>query len=216
MRVTSTLGTRLRAARQLAKMTLADLARHFGHTIAAVQQWERDKTLPSPDKVVKFAELTGVDLLWIMTGEKKASESSTQQEEAPAGARPRLVPKIDLLGISVRDLQTGVTSKVTTIAQFPCSTRAFAIEITDNSNAPRFEPGDQVIVDPEVAPVPGDMVLASVGAQQLQFRKFRLQGNVRGATTVLEPLNIDWPTTFASGKSVRLIGVMSEHTKPRR
>lgn len=216
MRVNSTLGTRLRAARQQAKMTLADLARHFGHTLAAVQQWERDKTLPSPEKVVKFAELTGVDLLWIMTGEKKAGDSSAPQEEISASLRPRLVPKIDLSDMSARDLLTVVTSKVTTIAQFPCSTRAFAIEIGDNSNAPRFEPGDQVIVDPEVSPVPGDMVLASIGAQQFLFRKFRLQGSARGATTVLEPLNIDWPTTSASGKSVKLIGVMSEHTKPRR
>lgn len=61
--------------------------------------------------------------------------------------------------------------------------------------------------------VPGDMVLATVGEpRRAMFAKYTLNDCIE-----LVPLNADWPRkrlmTQADGE---LIGVMTEHAKPRR
>ena len=212
-----TLGSRLRTARKAARLTLADVALHFEHSEAAIQQWEGDKTLPSPDKIVRFARLTGADLLWVMTGtrqgESKPPPADSQQTDGTAQA----IPKLSLQDALRGHAKGKCAVKNTTIPQFPCSASAFAIVILDNSNAPRFEPGDQVVIDPHATPLPGDMVLAVVAGEPLPvFRKYRIESGVRSKSTVLEPLNEDWPREVAAQSKIQLLGVMSEHTKPRR
>lgn len=219
MPVSDTLGSRLRAARKQAGLTLSDLARQFGHSIAAVQQWERDRTVPSPDKIIRFAQLTGVDLLWVMTGEKEQKRTEASERDIPpqADGRSRLVPRLTMAQLTAQAQQKTFASNVTTIAHFDCSERAFCVDLDDSSNAPRFEPGDRIIVDPELRPVPGDMVMVLVGSPpRPAFRKYRLETRTRGKVAVLEPLNTDWPTEIETAAKVRILGVMSEHSKPRR
>lgn len=86
------------------------------------------------------------------------------------------------------------------------STNAFAIEIRDQSMSPAFAAGDRVIIDPEIAPVPGDFVVAIVCGEAV-FRKFRKQTQNEFG---LVPLNPDFPTL--SGNEVeKIVGVMVEH-----
>ncbi|WP_289367904.1 S24 family peptidase [Pantoea stewartii] len=41
-----------------------------------------------------------------------------------------------------------------------CSDGTFGLVIEGNSMSPKFNPGDKIIVDPEVYPIPGDFVVA--------------------------------------------------------
>lgn len=89
------------------------------------------------------------------------------------------------------------------------SKNSIAIEIRDLSMFPEFKPGDRVIIDPEISPVPGDYVLALTidkTPTEAYFRKFRMQTQ---EIFCLVPINPDFPQI--EGKSVKIFGVMAEH-----
>jgi HTH-type transcriptional regulator, cell division transcriptional repressor len=217
MSASDTLGSRLRIARKAAQLTLADIARHFEHSEAAIQQWERDKTVPSPEKIIRYTQLTGSDLLWVMTGTGQGENEALKRAAEVSERRSRTIPQVSLQQAASGAAKGKVASNQTTIAHFACSAASFCITIPDNSNAPRFEPGDCVVIDPEVLPIPGDMVLGLVGPDQLPaFRKYRLEAGVPGKIIVLDPLNTDWSRETDPPSKIKLLGVMTEHTKPRR
>jgi transcriptional regulator with XRE-family HTH domain len=60
---TTTLGARIRNARKSAGMTIAHLAEIMSVSVAAVQQWEADKTTPTVDRLLKLTELLGGGIL---------------------------------------------------------------------------------------------------------------------------------------------------------
>ena len=71
---------------------------------------------------------------------------------------------------------------LTTDQKFSAST--FALEIKCDSMLPDFKPGDRIIVDPAVAPQPGDFVVAKNGHDEATFKKYRPRatdaaGNIR-------------------------------------
>jgi SOS-response transcriptional repressor LexA len=102
----------------------------------------------------------------------------------------------------------------------PLSDRTFGLVIEGESMAEDFYPGDIVIVDPEIAPRPGDYVVAKLEKEdQVLFRKYRLRGIDDSGNPVIElaPLNEDYPTTVIDSRSPgRLVGTMVEHRKYRR
>ena len=97
---------------------------------------------------------------------------------------------------------------------FPCSmTGGFALEIFDRRNATDYEIGDIVVLDAEVEPVPGDMVLAAVEKRPV-FAKYL----PRGQHIVLKPLNPDWGDEVIGPGHLegRVVAVMTERTHRRR
>src|SRR5690606_22541990 len=54
------------------------------------------------------------------------------------------------------------------------SERAFALQIKGDSMLPEFKEGDRIIVDCEVAPRPGDFVVAKNSEEEATFKKYRL------------------------------------------
>lgn len=86
---------------------------------------------------------------------------------------------------------------------------AYALEITDGAMSPVFKPGDRVIIDPSIEPVPGDYVLAiskTKNPSEACFRKYRMKTQ---SSFCLVPLNPDFPQI--EGETVNVIGVMVEH-----
>lgn len=89
------------------------------------------------------------------------------------------------------------------------SKSSVAVEIIDLSMFPDFKPGDRVIIDPEISPVPGDFVLAVTldkTPPEAYFRKYRMQTQ---ESFCLVPINPDFPQI--DGANVRIFGVMAEH-----
>jgi len=85
---------------------------------------------------------------------------------------------------------------------------------------PEFHEGDKIVIDPEVAPQPGDLVIAKLdGDDEATFKKYRPRGVDSTGAPVIElvPLNDDWPTlTITADKPGRIMGTMVEHRRYRR
>jgi len=97
---------------------------------------------------------------------------------------------------------------------------SFALRVIGRSMQPLFERGDYIVVDPNVPPMPGDIVVAKLDAENAAtLKKYRPRGNDENGDPVIElvPLNEDWPTlTIDSAHRGRIIGTVVEHRKYRR
>lgn len=96
---------------------------------------------------------------------------------------------------------------------------AFALRIKGDSNSPDFKEGEIVIIDPAIAPIPGDMVVAKNGGEEATFKKYRPRGTDENGQDVFElvPLNDDYPTLRSDRDGpMRIIGTMVEHRRFRR
>lgn len=94
--------------------------------------------------------------------------------------------------------------------------RAFALKVEGNSMEPDFQPGDTIIVDPERAPRPGDLVVARIDAHNAAtFKRYRVKAAAKGRMQVeLVPLNPDWPTLSIDERNGgRLVGVVTDHIR---
>jgi len=98
------------------------------------------------------------------------------------------------------------------------SDHAFGLIIEGNSMAPEFSEGDKVIIDPSLAPQPGDYVVAKNGHEEATFKKYRPRGTDEAGNMIFElvPLNDDYPTLNSQRDHMHVIGVMVEHRKYRR
>lgn len=95
---------------------------------------------------------------------------------------------------------------------------AFALEVEGESMMPLFKPGDRIIVDPDLAPQPGDYVIARNGSDQATFKKYRPRGMGADGEMIFElvPLNDDYPTMRSDVEHLIVIGVVTEHRKKLR
>jgi SOS-response transcriptional repressor LexA len=95
---------------------------------------------------------------------------------------------------------------------------AVALRIKGDSMAPEFREGDVIIVDPAIAPSPGDFVVVRNGAHEATFKKFRPRGIDASGREVFElvPLNDDYPTMRSDTEPLLIVGTMVEHRKRRR
>lgn len=100
------------------------------------------------------------------------------------------------------------------------SRSSFALVIEGDSMLDLFQPGDVVVIDPEVAPLPGDFVVAKLEREdRATFKKYREKG--LGSDGHMEfdlvPLNSDYPViSVNSNFPASVIGVMVEHRRRRR
>ena len=204
----STFGTRLREARKRAKLSGPAVAKHLGVSAQTVSFWDRDVNFPEVAKLIEISELIGIKVDWLLTGKDGPSEGL-------AGVVGRIVPKVtaqELANFTPTAEQIANISRGRVLTHFPCGPKSFQITLWDRSNSPAFDQGDSVVIDPDVRPEPGDMVLAVVDGAAL-FRRYR----PRGEQVELAPLNPDWNTVTCKleGKA-RLLGTMSEHSRQRR
>jgi SOS-response transcriptional repressor LexA len=95
---------------------------------------------------------------------------------------------------------------------------AFGLEVEGTSMLPIFQPGDRIIVDPDLSPNPGDYVVARNGSNQATFKKYRPRGMDANGEMIFElvPLNDDYPTLRSDNDHLIVIGVVTEHRKQLR
>jgi SOS-response transcriptional repressor LexA len=106
--------------------------------------------------------------------------------------------------------------------------KSFLMPIEDDSMVPtfpyeerRFLPGDDVLIDPDVRPKPGDFVCAHVKSQSTAiFRKWQESDSRFDPEKhfVLKPLNSNYSTETVNPKTNpgRVIGCMIQHISYRR
>lgn len=95
---------------------------------------------------------------------------------------------------------------------------AFALEIEGDSMLPEFKPGDRVLFEPELAPNPGDYVIARNGKNEATFKKYRPRGIDAQGNVIFEltPLNDDFAAVRSDETPLQVIAVMVEQRKKFR
>lgn len=99
------------------------------------------------------------------------------------------------------------------------SALSFALEIVGDSMLDEFRPGDIVVIDPAINPVPGDFVVAKFDNHAgATFKRYRPRGNLNGSEVIeLVSLNDDHPNYIMDGENPgHIVGTMIEHRRKRR
>lgn len=125
------------------------------------------------------------------------------------------VPSVDHAA-AAKDFRQAVNASTSqAFVHFPCSEDAFRIFVWDRSNAPRFKPGDSLIIDPQARPAPGDMVFAAAGlSRDPIFGQLSIKRTDTGLVYQVAPLSESWPDHVVSAADI--VGVMTEHAAQRR
>lgn len=236
MATKTTFGQRLREARKARDFTQRSLGMRMGVSSGLVSLWESDTIDPGKiqsDNLTEAARLLGVRLEWLRDGKEPMHPRSNAPDFSILGMSvttddTRAIPIVSWViagkGAEVIDAyprgqgegQIEVDAETAT----ELSRTAFALRIEGDSMAPEFQPGDVIIIDPSVAPVPGDYVVAKLDNETLaSFKKYRSRGTSPNGTPIFElvPLNEDYATIRVDESNPgRVIGVMMEHRRKRR
>jgi transcriptional regulator with XRE-family HTH domain len=208
-----TIGDRIKKLRKLKRLKLREVAAACGVTAQGVSNYEHSRSVPSTERISVLAQLFDVSERFLLTGHTADTDGKRMLSGRPGG---RVVPKV-----AASDVILGIVSNVLASVQthFPCGPQSYVIEIWDDSNAPVYHPADQIVLDPEIIALPGDMVLASVGkSPRLPVFGRYIRRVVNGRQVdVIEHLNPAWGEHQIDGENNGQIhAVMTEHAKPRR
>lgn len=216
------LADRLRVALQHANKSQSQVAAEIGVSTSAVSQWMTGSVQGLRAGTASALEkATGCRAEWLVTGNGPKFVDDTQGVAlAQTGTRP--VPLVSY--VQAGQWKGGAQPFEANEAQdwlltdANLSDAAFALEIKGESMLPDYRPGDRVIIDPSVAPQPGDCVVAKNGDDEATFKKYRPRAmDARGSMVFeLVPLNDDYPIIRSDVTPVRIVGTMVEHRKYRR
>jgi SOS-response transcriptional repressor LexA len=216
------LSERIREAIAASGKSQAQIAVETKKTAGAVTQW-LDGGIKSlrADTADALEKATGYRAAWLVTGKgPKLVHDKTNVLLADIGTR-----QIPLISYVQAGNWTGAVDPFQPndahdwlMTDLELSGNAFALEIKGDSMLPEYKPGDRVIIDPNVQPQPGDLVVAKNGEDEATFKKYRPRGIDANGNMVFElvPLNEDYPSIRSDMVPVIIIGTMVEHRKYRR
>lgn len=94
----------------------------------------------------------------------------------------------------------------------------FGVTVDGLSMSPRFMPNDELVIDPNLAPQPGNFVIAQNGDYEVTFKKYRVTGyDEEGREQFqLVPLNPDFGTLDSIQHKISIIGVVVKHIQNLR
>lgn len=240
------LAERLRGVMSETGVRNVDLARLCEVSEQAVGQWKKTGQI-SRDNLMRIAALMGARLEYLLTGRlpKYSSEIFDERGDyhtnsaaaviGKTGPQAKRIPVLsEIEAGSARavldDHAEGAGHAYITLDDSVAERvgpRTFALEVTGESMTPDFRPGDHVIVDPDAAVRPGDIVVARPvskagtngddGAATL--KKYRDRGLDRSGNPVFElvALNPDYASITASQENpVEIVGVVICHQRMLR
>ena len=89
---------------------------------------------------------------------------------------------------------------------------SFYIQVIDDSNDPRYQMGDVLLVDPSLQPEQGDMVLlCHYASDSLIVRRFQQTGKRR---CDFAALNVGWGVERLTKSQARIVGVIGVRRRP--
>lgn len=104
------------------------------------------------------------------------------------------------------------------VVHIDVSDNTFAAKVLGTSMMPEFKEGDVIVVDTDVAPRPGDFVVAQNGNAEATFKKYRARGVSDDGIEVFDlvPLNADFATIHSTKGDVKIIGTVVQHIRLMR
>lgn len=206
----------IRKWREAAGLTQQQLADEIGVTRTAISQWE--KHTPKLRTQHKLA------LARVLSRPPSTFEQFGGGTVTPADGRRHSIPLLEW--DDLKHVQAGgkvlkeALKKVAYIdVGQDISKNAKALTIRDDSMAPVFMPGDDIIVDPGLQPKDADhepdyVLVRVIKTGEEIFRRYVPR---RGGAYDLAAENPDWDTVSISARNPgEMLGVLAEHRKKRR
>lgn len=204
----STIGDRIREARENKEFDQATLADKVGIVTRTLQRWEKGEQVPDGVSITKIAKVTGVHPNWLLTGDGEMYPMPSRPANVfplPT-ANPRREKLVDLPLISAVPAGKVATmfhpdyvDEYVTVDDVK-DPQAFALRVKGNSMSPRIEDGDVVVVSPSAEAGNGDICVVRVdGEDTLKKVKFE------GSYIHLIPLNPDFEPVTVKKKDVNFV-----------
>lgn len=216
-------GKLIRKRREDAGLTLESLAQRVGCSKGTMSQIENGRPLARTgfEVVVRIAKVLAINLNDLV------DVSHIRAELKSPFVSIRYIPILSKneafrLAESLKSFKDGLKMPVIAIQSDLADTlsaNGFAIMQLGNSMTPDFRDSDQLIVDPDIAPEPGDFILASIDRLgSSEIRKYRPISFDNGKEAVdLVASNADFPTeSIVLGESGGVIGVVIRHIRDPR
>ena len=205
-----TIGQRIKRFREELSISQAELAQRCGWlSQSRIGNYETDSRKVSVEDAVVLAKALNVNPGELILGTPdNASFTSAGERYLPLVSYVQAAPFTE-----PDNLLSAEGAKGHVMYDGPISEVAFALKIKGDSMEPEFKEGDTIIIDPMVAPHPGEFVIAKNGDHEATFKKYRLKAN---GSFELVPLNPDYPTIDSDIQPVKIIGTMIEHRIHRR
>jgi transcriptional regulator with XRE-family HTH domain len=93
--VSEGIGKRIIQAYEEAGLNRHQFAQRLGTTYSNVLRWEKGETQPKGPYLTKIAELTGVTIAWLMSGDEslKGKETRLERDDGPSDATKALLQR---------------------------------------------------------------------------------------------------------------------------
>lgn len=204
----STIGDRVREARDNKHMDQSTLAQKVGVVTRTLQRWEKGEQVPDGVSITKIAKVTGVLPNWLLTGEGGMYVSPSRPDNVYplSSALRRKTALIDLPLISsvpagkvATMFHPDYVDDYVTVDDVK-DPGAFALKVKGNSMAPRIEDGDIVIVSPQQEARSGDICVVRVDGEDT-LKKVKFEGNY----IHLIPFNPEFEPVTVKRKDVNFV-----------
>lgn len=219
------INDRISARRRALSLSQVALAKKIGVTGVAVGKWESGLNQPKGRYLNDLAAALGVTVDWLLTGDGEVpGQPAPEAMPGYHNVEPAVIPQGSRVPV-ISYIQAGhwremceqatafdgnVEYVTAGVELGPCG---FGLWVRGDSMAPKFEEGDLIIVDPDIAPKAGDFVVASNGKEEATFKKYRSRGEYDNGQPRFElvPLNEDHETLSTDQTPIIIIGVVVEH-----
>jgi repressor LexA len=204
----STIGERLREARENKSLDQATLAAKIGIVTRTLQRWEKGEQVPDGLHITKLAKATGVQASWLLTGEGEMYLTPVRPDNVypltPSGRRRvRLVDLPLISAVPAGKVATmfhpDFVDDYVTVDDVK-DPGAFALKVKGNSMSPRIEDGDIVIISPQQEAHSGDICVIRVSGEDT-LKKVKFEGNY----IHLIPLNTDFDPMTVKRRDVEFV-----------
>jgi repressor LexA len=204
----STIGERLRTARESKDMDQYTLAVKTGVVTRTLQRWEKGEQVPDGIAITKIAKVTNVQPTWLLTGEGEMFAPATRPDNVyPLPTSPKRKVRLAELPL-VSSVPAGKVSTMfhpdyvdhyVTVDDVK-DPGAFALKVKGSSMAPRIEDGDIVVVSPQSEARSGDICVVRVNEEDT-LKKVKFEGNY----IHLIPLNPEFEPMTVKRKDINFV-----------
>lgn len=165
------LSSRIKKAREKAKLTQQRLASLTGVTKAAVSAWESGKAIPRQGAIEAISRATQVSVEWLLVGGRAdggGGVSFTPNGQVIADIDFSAKKTIPIYGQAVAGVNGEFSFNGKKLFEMLCPPQllrapdAYGVQVSGDSMYPRYEDGEIVYVDPSRRVKKGDYVVAQV------------------------------------------------------
>ena len=119
----ATFGDRVAAAREMAGMSQAELARRLGVRLSTLRKWENDISEPRANRLSMMAGLLNVSMMWLINGQGEGLDAPLEEASLPTSAG-------EILN-ELRDLRTDMIARVEQLGRLEKKLRSALKEEAD-------------------------------------------------------------------------------------